>query len=149
MNGLWLAILIGIVTGMRAMMAPAAVSWGARLGHLGLSGWLSFLDAPWAPWVLTLLAAGELVTDQLPSTPSRTVPIQFGTRIVVGAICGAAVAGGPAGALAGVVGAVIGTLGGRTMRARLAASFGSDFPAALVEDGIALAAALVVVAAVR
>jgi uncharacterized membrane protein len=146
MDALFLAAVIGVVTGMRAMMAPAAVSWAARLGHLGLSGWLVFLDGPWVPWVLTLLAAGELVTDQLPMTPSRTVPIQFGTRIVVGAICGAAVGGGPAGALAGVVGAVIGTLGGRALRARLAASFGSDRPAALVEDAIAIALALLVVA---
>ena len=146
MDRLSLAIVIGVVTGMRAMMAPAAVSWAARLGHLGLTGWLTFLNGPWTPWVLTLLAGGELITDQLPSTPSRTVPIQFGTRLVVGAICGAAVGGGPAGALAGVAGAVIGTLGGRALRARLAATFGSDFPAALTEDAIALALALLVVA---
>ena len=150
MNGLSLALLIGIVTGMRAMMAPAAVSWAARLGYLALSGWLAFLNGPWVPWILTLLAAGELVTDQLPSTPSRTVPIQFGTRIVVGAVCGAAVGGGlPGGALAGMAGAVVGTLGGRALRARLAATFGDDRPAAIAEDAIALAAALLVVTSVR
>ena len=33
-----------------------------------------------------MLALGELVTDQLPTTPSRTVPVQFGTRIVMGAL---------------------------------------------------------------
>jgi hypothetical protein len=52
----------------------------------------------------------------LPSTPSRTVPVQFGTRILTGALSGAAIAapGGSLalGAIAGVVGAVIGTLGG-------------------------------------
>jgi hypothetical protein len=31
-----LALLIGIVAGMRAMTAPAAISWAARLGKLGL-----------------------------------------------------------------------------------------------------------------
>jgi uncharacterized membrane protein len=145
MDGLSLAVLIGVVTGMRAMMAPCAVSWAARLGHLGLTGWLAFLDGPWTPWILTLLAAGELITDQLPMTPSRTVPVQFGTRLFVGAVCGAAVGGGPAGALAGVVGALIGTLGGRALRGWLAKSFGSDFPAALTEDAIAIALALLVV----
>jgi uncharacterized membrane protein len=149
MNEFSLALLIGIVAGMRAMMAPAAVSWAARLGYLGLPGGLGFLNGPWVPWILTLLAAGELVTDQLPSTPSRTVPIQFGTRIVVGAVCGAAVAGGLPGGLAGIVGAVVGTLGGRALRARLAATFGDDRPAAIAEDAIALAAALIVVTSVR
>jgi uncharacterized membrane protein len=149
MNGLSLALLIGIVAGMRAMMAPAAVSWAARLGHLGLSGWLAFLNGPWVPWILTLLAAGELITDQLPSTPSRTVPIQFGTRLLVGAVCGAAVTGGLPGALTGMVGAVVGTFGGRALRAWLAATFGDDRPAAIAEDAIALAAAFLVVTSLR
>lgn len=145
-----LAIGIGVVAGMRAMTAPAAVSWAARRGALDLGGtWLAFLGHAWTPWVFTLLALGELVTDQLPSTPSRTVPVQFGTRLVVGALCGAAiVAGGgslAAGAAAGIAGAVIGTLGGRALRARLAAAFGSDRPAALLEDAIAIAGALLVV----
>jgi uncharacterized membrane protein len=42
--------------------------------------------------------------------------------------------------VAGVIGAVIGTLGGRAARARLAASFGPDQPAALIEDGVAIGA---------
>ena len=66
---------------------------------------------------MTALALGELVTDQLPATPSRTVPIQFGTRILMGGLTGGAI-GATGGALAigvvaGAVGAVIGTLGGR------------------------------------
>jgi uncharacterized membrane protein len=145
-----LALLIGIVAGLRAMTAPAAVSWAAHLGWLDLEGtWLAFLGHAWAPWILTLLALGELVTDQLPSTPSRTVPVQFGTRIAVGALCGAAMtaSGGAmaAGGLVGVVGAVIGTLGGRAFRARLAAAFRRDRPAALIEDALALGTALLTV----
>jgi uncharacterized membrane protein len=145
-----LALLIGIVAGMRAMTAPAAVSLAARLGRLDLSGtWLAFLGYTWTPWVLTLFALGELVTDKLPKTPSRTVPVQFGTRILMGAVCGAAiVAGGGSmlvGASVGVAGAVIGTLGGRALRARLAAAFGSDRPAAFLEDAIAIAGAMLAV----
>jgi uncharacterized membrane protein len=144
-----LAVLIGIVAGMRAMTAPAAVSWAARLGRLSLSGtWLSFLGHAWTPWILTLLAAGELVTDQLPSTPSRTVPVQFGTRIVVGALCGAAIVAGSGplllGALLGVSGAVVGTLGGRAFRGRMAAAFGSDRPAAFLEDALAIGGAALI-----
>jgi uncharacterized membrane protein len=145
-----LALLIGIVAGMRAMTAPAAVSWAARLGRLSLSGtWLAFLGYAWTPWILTLFAVGELVSDQLPKTPSRTVPVQFSTRILMGAVCGAAIAAGGGsilvGALVGIAGAVIGTLGGRAFRARLAAAFGGDHPAAFLEDAIAIGAALVAV----
>ena len=87
-----LALLLGFVAGLRAMTAPALVSWAAYLGWLDLSGtWLAFLGNGWACGVLTLLALGELVTDQLPTTPSRTVPVQFGARIVTGALTGAAI----------------------------------------------------------
>jgi uncharacterized membrane protein len=149
-----LAFWIGVVAGLRAMTAPAAVSWAARMARLDLGGtWLAFLGYAWTPWVLTLLAAGELVTDQLPSTPSRKVPVQFGTRIVVGGVCGAAIGAGAGSmvlaALAGIVGAVAGTLGGSALRARLAAAFGSDRPAALVEDAIAIGSAILIVLALR
>ena len=53
------------------------------------------------------------------------------------------------GVVAGIVGAVIGTLGGRAVRARLAAAFGNDRPAALIEDLIAIGGALLIVAVSR
>ncbi len=145
-----LALFIGVVAGLRAMTAPAAVSWAAHLGWLRLDDtWLAFLGYAWTPWILTVLAIVELVTDQLPSTPSRTVPVQFGARIAMGALSGAALGAARGlllfGAVAGVVGAVIGTLGGRTARARLAAAFGRDPPAALIEDAVAILAALLIV----
>ena len=148
-----LALLIGVVAGLRAMTAPAAVSWAAYLGWIQLDGsWLAFLGHWIAPWVLSLLAIAELITDQLPSTPSRKVPMQFGGRIVMGAFCGAvigATAGMTVGGLvAGAIGAVIGTLGGADLRARMAAAFGKDPPAALIEDAVAIIGALLIVHAV-
>jgi uncharacterized membrane protein len=90
-----LALLIGIVAGLRTMTAPAAVSWAAHLGWLRLDNtWLAFLGYASTPWILTLLAAGELVTDQLPSTPRRTVPVQLGARIRGGGSVGSGVRGG-------------------------------------------------------
>ncbi|WP_227309635.1 DUF4126 domain-containing protein [Acidisoma cellulosilyticum] len=143
------ALLIGVVAGLRAMLAPAAVSWAAHLGLINLSGtWLAFLGYHWTPWILSVAAIAELVTDQLPSTPSRKVPPQFGARIVMGALSGAAIAAPSGawigGAVAGIVGAVAGTLGGAAGRARLAAAFGKDRPAAIVEDVVALLAAAVI-----
>ena len=149
-----LALLIGVVAGLRAMMAPAVVSWAARFGRLSLgSTSLAFLGYAYTPWIFGILAIGELITDQLPSTPSRTVPVQFGTRLLVGALCGAAIGASAgslgAGAVAGVIGAVIGTLGGRAVRGRLAAAFGSDRPAAILEDVVAIGGAILIVAMAR
>jgi uncharacterized membrane protein len=149
-----LALLIGIIAGLRTMTAPAAIAWATDLGRLDLSGnWLAFLGNVWVRWVLTALALVELVVDQLPSTASRTVPVQFGARLLTGALSGAAVgtAGGSwvGGLLAGIVGAVIGTLGGRAFRARLAAAFGRDRPAAFIEDAVAIGGALLIGVALR
>jgi len=145
-----LALLIGIIAGLRTMTAPAAISWAAWSGRLPLeSSWLAFLGYSWTPWIFTLLALGEFVGDQLPSTPSRTVPMQFGARLVSGAICGAAI-GIPhhamlGGLIAGVAGAVIGTLGGLAFRRRLATFFKRDTPAAFIEDAIAIGGAWLIV----
>jgi len=149
-----LALLIGCIAGMRTFTAPALVSWVARLGGLNLSDtWLAFLGYAWTPWILTPLAIGELIVDQLPTTPSRTAPLGFGGRIVAGAVSGAAVgtAGGTmvGGMIAGIVGAVIGTLGGHAFRAQLAASFRRDRPAAFIEDAIALGGAVAIGMALR
>src|SRR5262245_21951815 len=93
------ALMIGVIAGLRAMTAPAAVCWAARFGWLGLGATgLAFLGYAFTPWIFTVLAMAELVTDQLPATPSRTVPLQFGTRILTGALSGGAVGAG-AGAL--------------------------------------------------
>ena len=146
------ALLIGLIAGLRAMTAPAAVAWGAHLGLIDLQGTpLAWLGGTIATWIFTALAVLELVGDQLPKTPSRKVPPQFITRIVSGAFCGAAVclpAGGwIGGAIAGAVGAVIGTLAGADARGRLAKAFGKDLPAGLLEDVIAIGGAALIVSA--
>ncbi len=147
-----LALLIGVIAGLRTMTAPTAVSWAAWLGWLELADTpLAFLASPWAVGILTVLALGEFVADQLPSTGSRKGPAQFGARILSGALCGAAIGASAGmlapGAVAGIVGAVIGTLGGAAFRTRLAAAFGRDLPAALIEDAIAIGGAFLIVSA--
>src|SRR5271170_7762191 len=148
------ALLVGILAGSRAFMAPAAVSWAASLGYLNLEGsWLAFMGYAWTPWIFTLLAIVEMVGDQLPSTPSRKVPMQFGARIVGGALSGATI-GAAAGSwigglIAGVVGAVIGTFGGAEIRGRMAEAFGRDTPAAFIEDAGAIILGLIIIWALR
>lgn len=144
------AFLIGILTGLRSIVPVAVLSWAARLGWIHLDGtWLAFLSANLTSYILSALALGELITDKLPMTPSRKVPIQFGGRILAGAFCGIAMAtphgAAMLGLILGAIGAVIGTLGGARLRTRLGKGFGMDFPAALIEDAIAMAGAILVV----
>jgi uncharacterized membrane protein len=149
-----LALLAGVVAGSRVFTALAAVSWAARLSSLNLGdSWLAFMGYAWTPWIFTVLAIVELVTDQLPATPSRKVPMQFGARIVSGALCGATI-GVSAGSwiiglIAGVIGAAIGTYGGAEIRARMAGAFGRDQPAAFIEDAGAIILGLIVIWAAR
>ncbi len=147
-----IATLVGIVAGLRAMTAPAGMSWAAYFGWLPLQNtYLSFLGFAATPYLLTALAIAELISDQLPKTPSRKTPVQFGSRLVTGGLCGAAVgmSGGVMiyGLAAGLVGAVIGTFAGAAVRMRLAKALGRDLPAALVEDVVAVGGVALIVAA--
>lgn len=147
---LLLAALIGLIAGLRAFTAPAAVCLAARYCHLGLADTpLAFLGYRWTPWIFLLLAIVELIGDQLPSTPSRKVPLQFGTRVLMGGLAGGALgaSGGmlPAGVIVGMIGAIAGTLGGAAARAWLASAFKRDLPAALLEDVVAVGGAVLIV----
>jgi len=139
-----LALLIGVVAGLRALSAPAAVSWAVHFGWLNVFGtWAEVLGRGAVPYVLSALALMEFVTDQLPTTPSRKAPVTFAARVISGGLCGAVfgTAAGAAipGALLGVLGAVLGTLGGYSVRTRLAqANGGHDRPVALAEDALTL-----------
>src|ERR1700683_5328622 len=87
-----LALLIGVVAGLRALTPLAAVCWGARLGWLHLENtWLAFLGYAATPYIVSVLAIGELINDKLPKTPSRKEPPGFIARIVTGSLCGSAV----------------------------------------------------------
>ncbi|MCV7385109.1 DUF4126 family protein [Mycolicibacter longobardus] len=147
-----LALLIGAVAGLRAFTAPAVMAWAAALHWINLDGtWVQWLSHPVTVTVLTVLAVGELITDQLPSTPNRTVPLQFIARILLGGFAGAVL--GTAWNFtwtalgAAMIGAVIGTLVGLGMRQRLvAANDGHDLPIALLEDSVAVLSGIAIAA---
>src|SRR5436305_7445302 len=91
------AAFLIVVAGLRSLTAPAAVSWAASPGWLQ-NGWLhlentglAFLGSAAAPYILTVLAVGELIADKLPKTPSRKAASGFVARVASGALCGAAV----------------------------------------------------------
>ncbi|MDR3661350.1 MAG: DUF4126 family protein [Mycobacterium sp.] len=147
-----LALLIGVVAGLRALTAPAVVAWGAALGWLPVADkWVSWIAHPIAVTVLTILLVVELITDQLPKTPPRTVPSQFLARIVTGAFAGAVVGAGWhhtfVGMGCGMIGAVLGTMGGfHARRLLVARTGGRDLPVALAEDVLAVGGGFIVVA---
>ena len=147
-----LALLIGIVAGLRALTPPAVVAWGALLGWLPVDGtWAQWVGHPITVTVLTILLVVELVTDQLPKTPSRKTTPQFATRLIMGAFAGAVIGAGThhtfLGIGAGVIGAVLGTLGGYQARSRLVArNGGHDLPIGLTEDAVAVLCGFAVVA---
>ncbi|HSI03645.1 MAG: DUF4126 domain-containing protein [Myxococcota bacterium] len=137
------ALLLGFVSGLRAMMSPCAVAWAVRQGVLSVAGVpVAFMGYAYTAVVFTVVAVAEVVNDKLPWTPSRKVPPQFIARILSGALVGACVAASSGalviGAAVGVVGAVAGTFGGAFARGKLAAAFGKDLPAAIVEDLVAV-----------
>jgi uncharacterized membrane protein len=145
-----LAFLIGVLAGLRAFTPAAAISWGASLGWLHLQGtWLAFLGFSTTSYVLSVLAIAELIGDKLPRTPSRKIPMQFGARVAIGALCGAALGLASqalvAGIIAGAIGAVVGTFAGAEVRGRLARAFGKDLPAALLEDIVAIGGSIIIV----
>ena len=155
MRILLFAFLIGVVSGLRSMAAPAAVSWAAQLGYLSIGDtWLAFLSFRWARWVLSIAALGELIGDKLPFTPSRRTPVPFVARILSGGLCGGAIGATLGnlypGIVFGVVGAVAGTFGGYAARTRLVRAIGvRDIPIALLEDLIAIVTAVCVVVFAR
>ncbi len=146
-----LALLIGVIAGLRAMTAPAAVSWGALLGWIPVTGtWAEWMAHPITVTVLTIFLLVELVTDQLPKTPSRKTTPQFLTRLITGGFAGAVIGapiwdqinlhGHTFSALgAGIIGAVLGTLGGAAARQKLYdKNNGKDRPGAFIEDVVAV-----------
>jgi len=149
-----LTIGIGIAAGLRALTPPALVSWAARSGWLHLEGSpLAFMGSTLAVAVFTLAALFEYVTDTLPTTPARTVPLQLGARILTGglsAACLSVSAGSSplAGAVLGAIGVLIGTFGGYQVRKRLVNSLKvKDIFIAVPEDLVAIGLSYLLVAA--
>lgn len=146
------AFLIGVFGGLRALTPPAATAWAGHLGWLKLTSPLAWLGSLPAAIVFTVLALAELVSDKLPKTPSRTAPPGLIARMVMGALCGAAIClagtqqGWIVGAIVGATGGVVGCFGGYQLRMRLVKALGTpDYVVAVVEDLVAIGGSLWVV----
>lgn len=144
-----LAFGIGVVAGLRALTAPATVSWAAHLGWIQLAGsHLSWMSSIITAVIFALLAIAEIVNDKLPKTPPRTAPPSIVIRCVMGGFAAATLSAGIGGtiwvgALLGIVGALVGTFGGYYVRTGLVKALHSpDFVIALLEDAVAVGGGL-------
>jgi uncharacterized membrane protein len=141
-----IAILgIGLVTGLRALTAPAVVSTALWLGYLHPTAPpLSFMANITAVVIFNIFAFGEYIGDKLPSAPARTALPGLIGRIVSGGLCGATVSasGGQSlitGSILGIAGALAGCYGGYYARTRLVKALGvKDLIVATSEDLVAI-----------
>jgi uncharacterized membrane protein len=136
------AAALGAASGSRSMMGITMVALTSRRDDRGRLA--SALGSTAGKVGTGLAAAGELVVDKLPATPSRLAPPALVPRGLFGGASSAAVArrDGADSALPALVGAGS-ALGAAVLGARLrgvaARRFGSDLPGAFLEDGVAAA----------
>jgi uncharacterized membrane protein len=116
------AALLGFAAGLRAFSAPAALALRSRP-----------LTKPGR--AVLVAAAGELVADKLPSTPSRLERRGLSGRIFSSAFAGHAVAG-RTGAATSVACALTGAVAGNRARAAVSSPL-----AAFAEDWLAISLA--------
>ncbi|MFJ9426002.1 hypothetical protein [Streptomyces sp. NPDC101249] len=126
------AAVIGAATGLRSQSGPAALAWSARTR----SGTWS---APWVRGLTATAAAAEFLADKSPRAPSRLGPAGLGPRVVLGAVCGAALARRhrarspvPSAAVIGAAAAVVSAVAG----ARWRAAVGGRVAGAVTEDAV-------------
>jgi uncharacterized membrane protein len=140
---------IGVVAGLRSMLAPAAVAWAVKLGSLNLhESPFAFMESNLALVGLSIAAVGELVADLSPFVPRRTAVAPLVVRMISGGFCAACLCASAHHSVAigvafGAAGAVIGAFSGYEIRRRLVAKLNiKDFVVALGEDVIAVGLAL-------
>jgi uncharacterized membrane protein len=128
------ASLLGLSVGLRTFTGPA-VLWLVRHGGI------------WAH-TLGVLALVEYALDLHPRAGARTQPLGLAARIISAAFCGWAVTFGTnlvyAGVVVAALAALLGAYGGLAVRLKSASMLGR-VPAALVEDVIAIAIAVIAI----
>ena len=119
----------------------------SQLGVATLAAWSDsslpeILRRPWTRRLLVAAAAGELIVDKLPTTPSRLTPPGIAGRLVLGALAAGLFAQTrqapwlPAAAI-GATSALVAAKAGHDVRAWLA-QYAPDPAIAVVEDALAL-----------
>ncbi|MFL6415431.1 MAG: DUF4126 family protein [Bryobacteraceae bacterium] len=150
------AAVLGAVSGMRSMAAPAIVSRFAHAGLLPLhDSQIKFLSHRNSAKTMAIAAIGEMVADKLPFIPNRTSVFPLVARAASGALSGTAFV--RARRRSAVLGGLIGSL------AAVAASYGAyklrkaigeklhvpDLIVAVAEDALVAACGFALLRAVK
>jgi uncharacterized membrane protein len=134
------SVLLGAASGSRGQLGVAVVVARSDPSLPGI------FRQPWTRRLLVAAAAGELVVDKLPMTPSRLEPAGIAGRLVLGASAAGLFARTrrapwlPAAAI-GAASAIVSAKIGHDVRARLA-QHAPDPAVAVVEDALAFGLAL-------
>ncbi|MFL6449830.1 MAG: DUF4126 family protein [Bryobacteraceae bacterium] len=150
------AAVLGAVSGMRSMAAPAIVS---RLAHTGLlplqDSQIKFLGHKNSAKTMALMAAGEMIADKLSFIPKRTAVFPLMARAASGALSGIAFTkarkrSAVAGALIGSLAAVGATYGAYKLRKTAAEGLHlPDSILAIAEDALVAACGFALLKALK
>jgi uncharacterized membrane protein len=146
-----LALSIGAVAGLRPMIASAVIACNYSRGWIRPErSPLARIASSSASKRIAEFAISELIADKLPFTPCRLSAAPLASRIVSGAICGAAIHGTlrrplAEGVVFGGLGALTGAITGYYVRQRLNRDM-PDFAVALLEDALAVGGGAITVA---
>jgi uncharacterized membrane protein len=147
-----LSFLIGVISGLRSLTAPAVVAWAAHRQWIHLHRTpLAFMESTAALAIFAVLALGELVADKLPFAPPRTAPLGLIARIALGGLSGGCIglAGSQSpvsGSILGALGGIAGAYGGYQVRTRTVKALKvPDALVAVLEDAVAIGGGLFIV----
>jgi|tagenome__1003787_1003787.scaffolds.fasta_scaffold19371400_1 uncharacterized membrane protein len=139
------ALALGAISGLRFVSGPTFVSRAASRGEMDLAGTpLAFLGTPHLWKLFALSELGEILTDKLPITPSRTGLLALLGRVASGGLVGAAAflsedRHAATGASLGSSAAVVAAFAGENLRALVVERMGiSDPVVAVAEDAVVL-----------
>ena len=144
-NPLVNAAALGVVAGMRSQLPLALLCLAAHQSDQSHQHLPAYLSSPKVTALLLANAAGELVVDKLPFTPSRLMPGSLVVRAVIGGFAGTILSRSAGlepvrGAAIGALGALAGSYAGYYVRSGLVAQTGLPDPLfAVVEDVAAVA----------
>jgi uncharacterized membrane protein len=139
------AAALGVVAGMRSQLPLALLTLATRQRGGDQQSFPEILTSPKVTALLLASAAGELVVDKLPFTPSRLMPGSLVVRAGLGGLAGALLCRKAGlqpirGAAVGAAGALAGSYAGYNVRAGLVAATGLPDPLfAVLEDVAAVA----------
>jgi uncharacterized membrane protein len=150
------AAVLGAISGMRSMAAPAIVSRFAHTGLLPLQdSQIKFLTHRNSAKTMAVMAIGEMVADKLPFIPNRTSVFPLVTRAVSGALSATAFTKArrrsvALGALIGSLAAVGASYGAFKVRKTVGAKLHlPDTIVAVAEDAIVAACGFALLRALR